>query len=175
MARPSAFNEEVAERILDGIADGRSLRTVCTADDMPSARTVHRWLSDGEGDEFDAFRQQYARARAVQADVLFDGIIETVQMVQSGRLDSKQGRTAIYGLEIVASRLAPKKFGRRLDLAGEVNTMVGVLGVPMGVDSFEEWKALDPPRKVADDRREIVPERAPDRDPPRGGMGAVKV
>ncbi len=175
VGRPSAFDPDIAAEILDGLCDGLSLRVVCLRDTMPSARSVHRWLSDGEGKEFDLFRQQYARAREIQASTLFDGIIEAVGLVQSGRLDSKAGRTIIYGLEIVASRLHPKKFGRKLDVSADVNANVGLLAIPVAPGSLEAWRELDEPMELPEGQPEIVAEQAPQREVRVGGAGVVRV
>lgn len=67
MARPSKFSQKMADLICEGIADGLSLRGLCLLEDMPSTSTVCRWLASN-----DAFREQYACARELQADALFD-------------------------------------------------------------------------------------------------------
>ncbi|TIP12333.1 MAG: terminase small subunit protein, partial [Mesorhizobium sp.] len=35
MARPTSFTQEIADRICEQLADGKSLRSICLADDMP--------------------------------------------------------------------------------------------------------------------------------------------
>jgi hypothetical protein len=71
MGRPSIYTDDIATKICEELIEGRSLRSICLADDMPSAGTVCRWLS-----EKDNFREQYARAREAQADTLFDEILD---------------------------------------------------------------------------------------------------
>lgn len=53
----------MAKVICDGIASGKSLRTVCGVDAMPSKKTVLKWL-----DRYPEFRTQYAQARAQQLE-----------------------------------------------------------------------------------------------------------
>lgn len=170
MARPSKFDKEICEEICDKLVDGKSLRAICEADHLPHARTVHRWLI-AEGEEYDWFRQQYTLAREMQATTIFDGILEVIHLVMENKLDAKRGRTVIYGLEILASRLNPKKFGRRLDLAADIQTNVGVLAVPITPDNFHEWCALD-------DASKQLPESPAERAHPdvidKGGMGVVR-
>jgi hypothetical protein len=67
MARPSDFTQELADAICEKLIDGESLRAICRADEFPSTSTVCRWLITN-----DAFREQYAGARELQADALFD-------------------------------------------------------------------------------------------------------
>lgn len=68
--RPSDFTQELADSICDRIATGESLRQMCLADDLPSERTVYRWLNAN-----DDFCQQYARARKTWADAQIEQII----------------------------------------------------------------------------------------------------
>lgn len=106
--RPSSFTEKLAAEILERLthADG-GLEEVCKADDMPSDRTVYRWLAQHE-----EFRQAYTQAREVAGDV------------QAGRalrdaLDAKDaslGRLAFDARRWSASKLAPKKYGDKLAL-----------------------------------------------------------
>ncbi|MGX7895480.1 terminase small subunit-like protein [Tsuneonella sp. HG222] len=67
MGRPSAFTQEIADSICERLADGESLRAICTDPDMPATSTVCRWLSLDK-----TFSEQYAHARELQADALFD-------------------------------------------------------------------------------------------------------
>lgn len=67
MGRPSDFTQELADEICERIADGESLRAICTDDNMPSTSTVCRWLAKDR-----EFQEQYAHARELQADALFD-------------------------------------------------------------------------------------------------------
>lgn len=86
MARPSTFTEEVAGLICERLADGESLRSICSQEGMPSKSMVFRWLAANE-----AFRDQYARAREAQADTLFDEILD---IADDGRNDWIEKRNA---------------------------------------------------------------------------------
>jgi hypothetical protein len=57
MSRPTEYTPEIAAQICRELAEGRSLRSICQANDLPGASAVFRWL-----DEQEAFREQYARA-----------------------------------------------------------------------------------------------------------------
>ena len=60
---PSSYTPAIAQAICHRIADGESLRTICTDDDMPNRSTVFDWL--GQHAEF---ADQYARAREMSAE-----------------------------------------------------------------------------------------------------------
>lgn len=69
MARRTEYNQDTADAICDQLAEGKSLRSICLAEDMPAQSTVFKWLGQQP-----SFAEQYARAREAQADVLFDEI-----------------------------------------------------------------------------------------------------
>ena len=68
---PEGYDESTADAICERLADGMSLRAICGEPDMPSTSTVCKWLAkDSE------FAEQYARARELQADALFDDCLD---------------------------------------------------------------------------------------------------
>jgi hypothetical protein len=64
---PEGYGQDTADAICEKLADGISLRAICKLDGMPPTSTVCKWLSKNP-----AFVEQYARARELQADALFD-------------------------------------------------------------------------------------------------------
>lgn len=129
MARPSSFTEEMADRICEMLAEGRSLRSICADEGMPSQSAVFRWL----GDESRAsFRQQYARAREAQADALFDEMLDIAddgsndwmeRRRQDGSTDEvlnaehvQRSKLRIDARKWMASKLNPKVYGEKIDV-----------------------------------------------------------
>jgi hypothetical protein len=102
---------DLAVAILDRLADGESLRSICNDIGMPSRKTVLRWLAADE-----AFREAYARARDWQADALDDEMAEVIAAVRTGRMDPQAGRVVLSGMQWRASKLAPKRYGDALAL-----------------------------------------------------------
>lgn len=109
--RPSSFTQDVADAICERIAGGESMRRICSDEGMPDRATVLRWLDADE-----SFAAKYARAREHQGDYLDDEMAEVVDEVRSGALDPQAGRVVLAGMQWRASKLAPKKYGDRLDL-----------------------------------------------------------
>lgn len=68
---PEGYGQETADAICERIADGESLRSICRDEEMPSTSTVCKWLGKSTD-----FAEQYARARELQADALFDDILD---------------------------------------------------------------------------------------------------
>lgn len=132
--RPSSYTKKAGDIICERLADGESLRSICSEDMMPSKTTVFRWLKSNS-----AFRDQYARARELQADGYVDEIIEIAdeECIYVRKLDGKLAdpddpddalleatfdRTAVMRNKLridarkwVASKLRPKVYGDRID------------------------------------------------------------
>lgn len=104
MARPSSYNEDVADEICGLLIEGLSLRKICDRDDMPDRRTVMRWL-----DAKPEFAAKCARARELQADLMDDLIIDTAEATTSDNAAASRVKIAAYQWR--AAKLAPKKYG----------------------------------------------------------------
>lgn len=84
IGRPSLFSQKLAERIVTGIVDGNSLRSLCLEnDDLPDRRTVLYWIADGSADseagrvtELAHFFHQYTRAQQLRAEMLLDEAVD---------------------------------------------------------------------------------------------------
>jgi hypothetical protein len=137
MARPSDYSDEIAGTICERIADGESLRSICSQEGFPHKATVFRWLASNE-----AFRDQYAHAREAQAERWSD---ELLDIADDGTNDYVK-RAGERGVQIVAdsehiarsrlrvdtrnwllSKMLPKKYGERLVHAGDPEHPVNVV------------------------------------------------
>lgn len=134
------FSEAIADAICERLADGESLRTICSDEGMPSKTTVFRWLAANE-----QFRDQYARAREAQADAIFDDILsiaddgrndwmqknfgEETRWVENGEA-MRRSALRIDARKWMAGKLRPKKYGDKLDVehSGEVELNVSYGG-----------------------------------------------
>jgi hypothetical protein len=110
--RPSTYTSEIANKICAQLSDGRSLRSICKYEDMPSQRAVYGWLS-----KRDEFVQQYARAREVQADLLFDEILDIADGAKDDPIDIQRARLQIDVRKWMVGKLAPKKYGEKVTQA----------------------------------------------------------
>jgi hypothetical protein len=145
MGRPSDYTQEIADLICERIADGESLRSICSGDGMPSRMSVFRWLADPART---AFRDQYVRAREEQAEFYAESIVEIadeceVEATYKGEevvLDISSSVIARNRLRVdarkwYASKLAPKKYCDKVEqvLSGDVTVFQRV-----------ERKVIDP-------------------------------
>ena len=114
------YPQSIRADILAEIATGRSLRSVCRDEGMPSIRQVMVWL-----DEDEEFAQQYARAMLVRADVKFDELDEVSQ-----KAEDCESAVKVAGLRLKAdnikwqlARMNAKKYGDRTttEVNGDIN------------------------------------------------------
>jgi hypothetical protein len=123
MGRPSEFSQATADAICERIAEGRSLRKICLDDDMPATSSVFKWLGLHPD-----FAEQYARAREAQADTMADEILDISDDGKNDTYIDKDGvertdtdviarsKLRVDSRKWLASKMAPKKYGEKLDL-----------------------------------------------------------
>lgn len=137
IGRPSKFSQDMAEKICEQIANGKSLRAICAEDDMPSTTTVFKWLNENQ-----EFSDQYARARDRQADYYFEEIIEIADSVEADSATVAKARLQVDARKWTLSKLAPKKYGEKTEL--DVKSSDGSMTPTVRLDA-EEY------RKIAED------------------------
>ena len=125
MARPSKFTQEIANEICERISEGESLREICKSDKMPGRTTVGEWLESNND-----FRSKYARARELQGDHMDDKILTAANDCLKGTIDPQCARVAIMAYQWRASKLAPKKYGEKIEheVSGAVDVSVVIGG-----------------------------------------------
>jgi len=110
--RPTIYNQAIADEICERLAHGETLRKMVLDEHMPPAGTIYRWLDSNEN-----FRDQYARARVRQADYYAEMIIDE----SFGAHDASIGRLRMDALKWASSKIAPKKYGDKIELESSSN------------------------------------------------------
>ncbi len=100
--RPSLYTEALAAKICRRLAEGETLRAICRDKAMPGKTTVLRWLGDEKNADF---RTQYAHARDMQADALFDEALEIADDASGDWMEDKDGKKSLDHEHIQRSRL----------------------------------------------------------------------
>lgn len=133
IGRPTIYTQELADAICEQLSEGKSLRTVCKAENMPSARSVFYWLRT-----YPEFLQQYTRAKEEAADALVDEMIEIADdgsndymLIVKGdqeynvedREVTNRSKLRVETRKWIASKLKPKKYGDKLDLTSGGRTI----------------------------------------------------
>lgn len=134
VGRPCGYTAELADQICAELAEGKSLRSICKAESMPCVTTVFSWMR-----KHPEFLKQYARAKEESADYLAE---ETLEIADDGTNDwittndpenpgyrangehIARSRLRVDTRKWIASKLKPKKYGDKLDIAhsGSIET-----------------------------------------------------
>lgn len=110
--RPTDYTPELADRICALLAEGKSVRTICQADDMPDKSTIFRWLRINE-----QFSDQYARAKDESTDAIVEDMLD---IADRGNLrDTQRARLRVDTRKWYLSKLKPKKYGDKMQLSGD--------------------------------------------------------
>lgn len=140
MAGPYSYSADLADSILERLAEGESLRSICSEPGMPSRNTVRRWE-----DMVPEFGAKCARARQWQADSYVDKMDDLCNRVEGGELEAKSANVILASLQWRAAKLAPKRYserqmvemtGRRLEDASDAELAAIAFG-PGGAGSLE--------------------------------------
>ena len=105
--------------ILAGLADGKSLRSICANTDMPNIATVMRWCSDDI-----EWREHYMRAREAGDDAMAEDI---QAIADDGELDPNDRRIRIDARKWLLGKRQPKKYGDKLDVEHGVTSELGAV------------------------------------------------
>lgn len=115
--RPTIYSKELIERICEQVSNGKSLRAVCRAKDMPSMSTVMAWLSEN-----DEFSEQYRKAIEQREDFHFEEMMEIADKVLPESAEVAKAKLQIDTRKWVLSRMNPKKYGdkQQMEHSGDV-------------------------------------------------------
>ena len=103
--RPTDYSHLLAAQICGQISEGKSLRSICKAKNLPSCSTVFLWLS-----KYPEFSEQYARAREEQADAIADECLD----IAEHEPDVQRARLKVDVRKWFASKMKPKKYADRV-------------------------------------------------------------
>jgi hypothetical protein len=129
--RPCEYTQEIADRICEQLAYGKSLRTVCKPDDMPCVATIFNWMRTQP-----KFLEQYTRAKEESADALVEEMMDIAddgsndwmeQLDAEGKAKGwrengeaiQRSRLRVDTRKWVASKLKAKKYGEKMAVTGE--------------------------------------------------------
>ncbi len=133
MGRPSKYSEDIGDQLCELIStSNKGLVHHCKTLKV-STVSVYRWL-----EEFEEFRNRYARAREAQADFLADEILEiadeanrdTITITKGGKQVeventewTNRSKLRVDARKWIAAKLRPKKYGDRIDVAQTIQEL----------------------------------------------------
>lgn len=148
--RPSDYTDELVLKILDRIAGGESLPSICRDKAMPNRDTIYAWLM-----KHAPFRERFTLARELRADVYFDQILEIADdptgdvVANDGKRsidweNVQRSRLRVDARKWICARMNPKKYGERIttEHTGSIDTAPQKALLPSEV-AAEFSKTLD--------------------------------
>lgn len=111
------YSAELADAVCAKVAEGMAVIAIGKLKDMPSETTIYKWLSTEA-----EFAEKYARAREAQADVYSQEIVDIADTATND--DYNVARLKIDARKWAASKLAPKKYGDKLNVQAETRSTV---------------------------------------------------
>ena len=109
--RPTMYSDDLIDKFLGRIMDGRGLVSVCRDPDMPSKSTIYEWLADKEKD---GFSDRYVKACEIRAEVIAENMIDKIEKVELDKDAIAQARLELDAKKWFLSKLHPKKYGGKL-------------------------------------------------------------
>ena len=109
IGRPSKYTQELADKICEELALGKSIRKVCSHEDMPSVASIFNWLRTQP-----EFLEQYARAKQEASDYMAEEIVDISD--SENMEDVQRARLRVDTRKWLMSKMKPKKYGEKLDL-----------------------------------------------------------
>jgi len=121
--------ERIFEEILEYIEEGKSLRSILRASDMPSSRTFFKWI---DSDKYKVKR--YARAMEIRAESIFEDMLEIADdgtndfmTITKGDVTynvedkevTNRSRLRLDTRKFFLSKVLPKKYGDKLDVTSD--------------------------------------------------------
>lgn len=130
--RATTYTPEIGALICEKLAEGQSLRSICKTTGMPPESTVRRWVVE----DVAGFAAHYTRARDLGLDSLAEEILEIANTPQVGTKTTTKAtgtetteadmiehrRLQVDARKWYLSKLAPKKYGDKLDVTAKVTT-----------------------------------------------------
>ena len=133
--RPSEFSQETVTAICERMAEGETLRKICSDPEMPSRNTVLRWVKNDDG-----FKRQYENARQACMDWYADEIVNIAWDTSNDTVQGNSGqplcnhewiarsRLKVDSLKFLMAKLHPTRYGDKVqpDHPEQMNVNTGV-------------------------------------------------
>src|SRR5262245_53703162 len=89
--RPTKYTPAIGDTIAERLAEGQTLRSICSDDGMPSDRMVRAWALDAEH----PFSPQYARAREIGYHKMADELLDIADDARNDWMDRETANGTI--------------------------------------------------------------------------------
>src|SRR4051795_1213338 len=123
----SVYTSALADTICERLSEGESLRSICRDPGMPTEGAVRAWARENR----DGFAPRYRLARELQLEFWADQIVEIADASAS---DPRDRQVRIDTRKWLMSKLAPRRYGDRLLVAGEAESPIRILHEQVSLD-----------------------------------------
>lgn len=130
----TTYSKTIAQHICERIMNMETLTKICMDDNMPSKRTVVRWLADPRLSEF---RELYYYARRIQAEMYVDQAMDIVYDREDDWIETfnkrgepngwkpnneaiQRAKLRIDTIKWLAAKMMPRIYGEHLDVTHDV-------------------------------------------------------
>ena len=145
------YDPVLAEEILERLADGDSLASICRDEGMPDERSVRRWARNhGE------FGDQYAIARRLGYEKRADELLEIADDASADWIETENGHRILDNVHVhrarlmidtrkwLLSKMLPKVYGDHVTVAGDPDQPIHVVRrIDWALLSDEELDAIE--------------------------------
>jgi hypothetical protein len=112
------YSQQIADAICELVAEGKSVRQICSAENMPSKSSVFKWMN-----EHKEFADQYARAKEQVLEHYADELVEiaddesgdvTGELNMPNSVAVQRAKLRVDTRKWILSKLAAKKYGDKV-------------------------------------------------------------
>ena len=152
--RPTIYSQRLVSDICTKLAEGKSLRSICIAENMPVMSAVFRWLT-----QYPDFKEHYIRAREAQADAIADEILDIADdgsndwmertgldqepaWVQNGEA-IRRSQVRIDARKWLAGKMAPKVYGDKTQIDANVTMSWASIVEEVAAKRLAEAKTIE--------------------------------
>lgn len=125
----SSYTRKLADLICARLPEGESLRSICKDPGMPTEGTVRGWALRNH----DGFEVKYRQARLLQLDAWADAIVD---IADDPSRDPRDRQVRVDTRKWLMSKIAPKRYGDRLLVAGEAESPLRVMHQQVSLDAL---------------------------------------
>ena len=125
----SNYTPELADLICTRLSEGESLRSICRDPGMPTEATVRGWALRNH----DGFDARYRQARQLQMDAWADFIVD---IADESHRDARDRQIRVDTRKWIMSKIAAKRYGDRLVVAGEPENPLQVMHSQVSLDAL---------------------------------------
>ena len=134
IGRPTLYNDDLANDILDRIANGSNIHKITQLEGYPTRTTIYKWL-----DEKKQFANNYTRALEDRAHWRSDRLDEICDDLISGAIDDRQARVLVDVQKWQAGKENPQRYGDKIEkiIKGDKDAPLEIAVSPR--DSLKEY------------------------------------